>query len=52
MTASSISRNNLLRQFLSAKYITMAYKKGIVADLSKIDLYILDHYSERRKCIF
>ena len=49
MTASSISRNNLLRQFLSAKYITMAYKKGIVADLSKIDLYILDHYSEKKE---
>lgn len=49
MTSSSISRNNLLRQFLSAKYITKSYKKGNIADISKINTYISKYYSDSKE---
>lgn len=49
MTASSISRNNLLRQFLSSKYITTAYKKGMEANLNNINIYIENNYSKTKE---
>ncbi|MFV0382293.1 MAG: glycosyltransferase [Breznakia sp.] len=45
MSTQSISRNNLLRQFLYMKYIGKEYKKQRVASIDDAHKYVKKHYS-------
>lgn len=49
MTSNSISRSNLLRQFLVAKLITNNYKNNVMTDIDEIDVYLNKHYSLKRE---
>ena len=47
MTANSISRNNLLIQFLYAKYYALEFQHGREADLKSAQQYV-DHYNKEQ----
>lgn len=48
MTANSISRSNLLEQFLYAKYIAKQYKHGKEASVEDAKEYVIRHCSENK----
>lgn len=48
MTSNSISRNNLLEQFLFAKYITKCYKLNKVANIENAKDYVLNKSNEKK----
>ncbi|MFV0255165.1 MAG: glycosyltransferase [Erysipelotrichaceae bacterium] len=49
MSKQSISRNNLLRQFLFMKYITCEYQKGQIANIEQANTYVEQHYSANKE---
>ena len=48
MSTQSLSRSNLLKQFLYAKYFGGKYSQGKVAALENAEAYLKKHYSEKK----
>lgn len=48
MTSNSISRKNLLDQFLYSKYITKCYSKKKIADINLANKYVKKNSSDRK----
>lgn len=48
MTSSSISRSNLFKQYLFARYITKQYTKGKISDISQAKKYVDKNNQEKK----